>query len=246
MVGAQGTAPSLLEIYERLLPGLRSALAARAGELGLSAPHLVDLEFDGYQSASRRLLVVGQETYGWDSGVGNPSPWWNSNDGADSLVRLYDGFELGKSYYASPFWVATRQLAVAVGEAGTPAKVGWTNLFKVDEGTHRPGEEVRAVLNQHFDVLSAELELAKPDAIVFFTGAPLDEQLLSRQGPEARLEEVDGVQKRVLARVRSASIRCPAFRTYHPAYLRRRGKWDVLAAVGLELSGSLARFDSNS
>ena len=58
-----------------------------------------------------------------DSEDGNPSPWWNSNDGADSLVRLYDGFELGKSYYASPFWVATRQLAVAVGEAGVPGEV---------------------------------------------------------------------------------------------------------------------------
>ena len=54
----------------------------------------------------------------------------------------YAYFALGRSYKATPFWQASRELHALLNPDGPPFVFLWSNLVKVDQGGDRPAEHI--------------------------------------------------------------------------------------------------------
>ena len=69
---------------------------------GLSAPFVVAPDAN-YRDAAVRLMIVGQETFGWGEGI-------DEGQSAEELVEIlrgwYRSFNLGAKYRSTPFWCA--------------------------------------------------------------------------------------------------------------------------------------------
>ena len=206
---------TLRATYERALTIYRATVPAAPT---LAQPFLVAVPAD-YERSTRRLMIVGQETFGWGEryagGVAS----------AADLMALHAEFDLGRYYRPSPFWQAAHQLHAALNPDGPARAFVWNNLVKVDAGRGRQPAEVEDAVSR-LELLPAEIRLLAPDVVVFLTGPRYDARLLAAF-PGATLDPAASA----VARVQHSDLPTQSFRTYHPAYLRRAKRWAVLDEV---------------
>ncbi len=217
---------SLEAAYEDYRRGLDlpNALLDRA-----SAPLLVKSP-PAWCRAKRRVLIIGQETNGWDSfdkSITTLRHFKDRPDGVAVMQAAYEAFALGENYRYrnSAFWRAFRYLTE--GGAGL-----WTNLFRVDVNgpvlLRCPVSEQRLLLEQQRDLLLHEIRLLGPTAIVFVTGPRYDAALTSISHGASFEAVWNNVPSARAARVSIPSVRVPMLRLYHPTYLQRSRQWGLL------------------
>lgn len=205
-----------MRMNRRLHAVYQSALAEWSHTLpaadGVSRPLLLHVPAS-YSQATIRLMIVGQETFGW----GVPG-----RDSVDELLANYREFDLGRNYRRSPFWQAAHRVHRALNPEGPEHAFLWSNLVKVDQHQRRPDPAVEEAVCR-LGLLPAEMAITQPDVVIFFTGPQYDERLRST---------FPGVVYKQLspALVQLEHTRLPVhgYRTYHPGYLRRSRRWDVL------------------
>lgn len=201
-----------LSRWERMATGALDSSISKP--LLMSVPPL-------YAETRHKLMVVGQETLGWGE-----ERTLNARD----LMEEYDAWALGKAYQTTPFWAAARQVANALNGPGGMDGFLWTNLVKVNGVGGRPASDVEEAVSS-LGLLQKEIEITRPDVVVFFTGPNYDGRLVATF-PGVTFEQTSSTESlRCLATVRHRQLPTRSFRTYHPAYLRRRGKWSVLDAI---------------
>jgi hypothetical protein len=226
---------------------ISDALASR-----LSCPLL--LAVGSWPTAARRVLFVGQETLGWDWKAGCYYPWphpplvtlvdFKAYDGAvDALVEAYSVFAFSQHQprnFNGPFWRAFHLLRGAINGDGNAAML-WTNLFRCDVGGGsvlrgcNPAE-LRELMAFQRGLLTSEIRVLQPTAILFFTGPSYDFELRS-EFPDAALSAAPGRRERQFAQIRHSELPSVAIRTYHPSYLRRkRERWSWLQDIARELT----------
>jgi hypothetical protein len=188
---------------------------------GVSWPLLLNVPQE-YDRAKRRLLVVGQQTYGWDG-------YGDDTDGVAWLMEGYAHFALGRSYKLTPFWQAARELYALLNPDGPPFGFLWSNLVKVDQEGDRPVEHVEEAICE-LGLLSAELEIVRPEAVVFFTGHSYDPRLCSTF-PALRFVQLG----EFLVRLEHPALPFHTYRTPHPKWLRLKKHWDALERMALEM-----------
>jgi hypothetical protein len=211
----------------------------------LSCPLLLAVG-DAWAFSRRRILVVGQETLGWEFEAGQYYPWpypplescrhfQTYEHGVEALVHAYRAFEFARhqpKHYRSPFWRAFRYLK----EAAADTDVLWTNLFKcsVDDGSvvnNCDPEEIKQLLVFQRGVLAREIEILQPTAVLLFTGPRYDNSL-SAEFPHLEFRLFGQHAVRQLAWVSAPDMCAPALRTYHPAYLARsEARWRWLEEI---------------
>ena len=175
---------SFRQLYERYWPEFESFARSQPD---LSPPLLINPP-DSYASQRTKLFIVGQETRGWYNDIVAGA---TGTCVIDVLMNIYKHrFRLGVGKgRRSAFWDFVRQLETGLGiEQGA---VLWSNVNKVDQKGRRPPRKIWREVRRLFPVLSGELELAKPDLVVFLTGRGYDKYL---QGcfPGSTFREVDG------------------------------------------------------
>lgn len=235
---------SLNRNYERLKenPELSVALTVR-----LSAPLLLQIP-QKWITASKKILVVGQETLDWQFYSGWYYSWPFSDirsfrdflsieNSVNAMIKAYEIFCFAREQpanYRSPFWHAYRIVRSAVGDSpdGFETSVLWTNLFRMalDGGSVLSGtlEEQDLIQDKARNMLSTEIEIMKPTTVIFFTG-PRYDRALSREFSGLEFREVEDYSVRQISRL--VHPRLPlSFRTYHPGYLNR-GHWNIFEAV---------------
>lgn len=191
---------------------------------GASRPFVIRVP-DGYESSARRLLIVGQETFGWGWQDGAPlaSP--------RQLMDLHAEFELGRHYTSSPFWRGAHELHRRVDPTGEHGAFLWSNLVRVDCQRRRPPK----ALEEHVASLrwlNEELAITKPDVVVFFTGPRYDDRLSSQFSGLTYVDLGDG-----LRHLRHAELPVHSYRTYHPKYLVLSGRWGQLERIAAAVRG---------
>lgn len=209
----------LLERYREAWPRLQSALD---GVDKASGPHFVRIP-EGYGRLPVRLAVVGQQTQGWDRAAS-----------AHEQVGLYPDGGVVDGRRGSPFWRAARQVTDAVtGQPGAP--VLWANLVAVDVALKRPPEAVRDAVRgaaPPHGLLQHLFEAARPHAAVLFVGpSGYYGWELRQQFPGLETEPVGGYGSRELERVRHPLLPPVTFRTYHPGYLQRTRRWEMVETL---------------
>jgi hypothetical protein len=198
----------LRELYRNNWDNLCQAIPTGSG---MSNPLLAAVPHE-YESSNKRLLVVGQETHGWgfwDKGL-PPNP-----DQAVELLRgAYCLFQRGR-HHNSAFFRAAARLQGAINPASDPFGFMWLNLFHCDQGLTTPQEPTAESLRQA-SLLRREIEILKPDAVIFFTGPNYDYTLKhEKYFPKAEIKPRSKWWAEVIA---PEVLPNKAARSYHPNY----------------------------
>jgi hypothetical protein len=176
----------------------------------LSAPFLVSVS-QSYLDSPVRVMFFGKETNGWFDKLG---PFYERPDCIDVAKTRYEDQQL-RGTGNSEFLRQWKRFADAFA-GGDRAAVCWNNLMKMD--WHRPKRGYSRTSIGHsahlfnFSVAAVrfEIELLKPDLIIFGCGHSYDRALKAVLPDRQRVK----VEPKALWHFRSNGIEC--FRTFHP------------------------------
>lgn len=194
--------------YAKALAAAEPGFAPHFQEL--SAPFLLSVS-QAYLDAPVRVMFIGKETNGWYDKLG---AFYNQVDRIDVAKARYEAQHL-RGTGNSEFLRQWKRFA-QVFAGGDRTAICWNNLMKMD--WHRPKRGFSRTSIGHsahlFDFSVAavrfEIELLKPDLIIFGTGHAYD-RALKAVLPERKTLTVD--PKR-LWHFQSNGMEC--FRTFHP------------------------------
>jgi hypothetical protein len=195
-------------------------LELRRSVPGVSLPLLASVP-PAYPSARLRVMIVGQQSDGWETGE-SPA---DGPPAVEQVIRLYRDFNFGGRVGGSPFWQAAREVTRKLNGGDEAPAFLWSNLVKADVNRGRPAEPIAMSLRS-LGWLRAEIEICRPHAVVFFTGPSYDDEIQA-QFEGARFSGA----ARKLQFLELPGLDCRAARTYHPKYLRLRKLWEVLDDV---------------
>ena len=240
------TQQKLEETYDRWKAGLK----IDSGEASHISPPLLLSVTDSFEKAQRRILFVGQETYGWDwdkdlrkrfpdypsdypyEDTRNMHDFLNQPQSVEALCWGYREFAFARSQpitQRSPFWRAFREL-----QAWPQSEVLWNNVSRCD---YEGGSILSAPQNlqenlgeQQFNLFSQELEILSPNICLFFCGPNYDASL-SRIFPQLEYISIGTVPIREFSRLSHPNLPALSFRTYHPNYLSRSERWGIISQI---------------
>lgn len=185
----------------------------------LSAPFLIAVS-EEYLEAPVRIMFVGKETNGW---WGKLDKFYGSPDAINQISNRYKK-QMAMKRWRGRFFQTLARVSKALDMDGHKAIV-WNNLMKMD--WYRGRSDSRTSINHSqllFDLSSRlfrfEVELLKPDVIIFASGADYDKAIKTNLvGYET--EEV--IQKRGLWKFKFNEIIC--YRARHPGAVRKDPFW---------------------
>ena len=214
------------ELTERYRVAFESWSTVSNLQHSLSQPQLMKIP-DSYVSSDIRLMIVGQETGAWGR---DQDP--TTEQGRNELRNEYTDFDLAlnTTWRTTPFWEAAYQIRSRLNPGGAENGFLWTNLIPVSEQlpSGRFGRPSSAVADAacSLGLVAAEIEIARPHVVVFFTGKSRD-ALIRRAFPGVSF--VDVAQDIVLLK---GLPRGPvAYRTEHPHTLWRMKRQSVIDQI---------------
>jgi len=173
--------------------------------------------YEDYESAEIKVMVFGQETNGW----------YQQEEIGQEYV---DFFISGYCYkpYRSHFWKGIEQFLNLLQEKNANKKIGhlWNNIVKMGyqgRGKNFPEMFYDSIVKPHLNnLIPKEIEILKPDYIIFLTGPRYDWILNDVFGtPERKI--VEGFSNGQLCEVIIPNVK-KSFRTYHPNYFIKAKK----------------------
>lgn len=188
----------------------------------LSNPLLLYINDEAkYQNADLKIMFFGQETNTWEGALG-------SKDINELLGTYSEFFGEGKCFrYGGQYWNAVKSYIQEFQQMYPNKKIEyvWNNIIKMGKETGKgaPVKSLIGIQKKVFPVIKEEIEILKPDFIIFFTG-PYYDQYIIEEWPNITFCDVNDWKKRQLARVEHPLLPDQAYRTYHPNYLYRKGK----------------------
>jgi hypothetical protein len=202
---------ALFEIYSKFWPGLLNVF--REFDLDSNKIHypvLINVPPE-YENVPIKLFIVGQQTRGSKR---------KSILDINELLSCYQRFNLGHRFRQRPFWQACHELYKTLNPIAPKYGFIWSNLIKIDENSKRPSPELEERICSAFPVLPLEIEITRPNVVVFFTGPNYDIRL-KKTFEGLKLEPIDGYNIRAFARLIHNSLPQNSFRAYHPVYIKR-------------------------
>lgn len=218
----QKTNKELLNLYVRQYEHLAAPLKENNNKLKhperATNPLLIQID-KKYASADLKIMIFGQETNTW-LGEQNNAEFLGE---IEPVYNLYEKFFLSNNCYSygGQFWNGIKRFT-ELTEKQTNQNVGivWNNLFKIgkcSKGT--PFKSIQDIQMDNFNVIQQEIELLKPDVLIFFSGPNYDNQIKRTFG-NLNKQPLAGFNERQLCKLENLT-NIPAFRTYHPNYLWR-------------------------
>jgi hypothetical protein len=192
---------------------------------------------EAWQRADLRVMVFGQETNDWENE-------YHPDKTIERLCGVYDRFfNKGECWsYGGHFWNGLSRLKKTLDEKLPSRQVQylWNNIIKVGKAyeSGRPPECIYGQERLHFGVIPEEVNILRPNVLLFFTGPNYDDAIRNSFG-EVGYAPVPPFDARQLARlsVPAAPTADFAFRTYHPGYLFRDNIDRYLDAIAQEIKG---------
>jgi hypothetical protein len=178
-------------------------------------PLLLKLDEGAFASASKRILICGQE-----------SAWARFGTSIDDGMEKYFQFFIKGGLYSevggSSFWKAFRYFEREFRQlfGKDDCTFIWQNLSKMGrfDGENGVTPAIRQLERDHFPVLRDEMAILQPDIVLFLTGPNRDDDIrfhfpdvqLSTAGTESNF--------RRLAWLSSRDLPVASLRLYHPRY----------------------------
>ncbi|EKI8843675.1 hypothetical protein OGY07_04750 [Citrobacter sp. Cs237] len=189
----------------------------RYSDKNLHGPLLLNISKYSYQKI--KLMVVGQETFGWSK---SPSI-------ADQQAT-YQKFNFGESYYSSAFWNVIRKVERSLNIE--PYAIAWSNLnrFDVDCGSPDRTELAQDIASLDY-LVKEEISILKPDVCIFFTNHKYDKRLKDLY-QDLVFDNIDGLPKKHFSKLHHPDLPKYTLRAPHPRTIRtQRWEDDFIMAV---------------
>lgn len=175
-----------------------------------------------YTEADIRVMIFGQEPNTWGGYL---------RDNVAEVQLIYKDFFLTNycfDTYKRPFWNGVNQLRHLFWNQYPKAKVEfyWNDIIKVGMANDKgmPPHNIQQIELKHFKVIQQEIEILKPDVIIFLSGPDYD-WFIKQQIGEINFNAIEGYSARQMARLEIPNVKT-AIRTYHPGYLKRSSNTD--------------------
>lgn len=179
-----------------------------------------------YIDADFRVMIFGQETNDWCDDF-DLSPDYKSVIETD--LDIYDDFYNVRDDYVGQFWNGYRLFRKMLCEKYPNKKIGfiWNNIIKIGKSgsMHRPPEYIYKIEKEHFSVVKKEVEILKPDVILFLTGPNYDQCIKDKFG-ELKVIPLGSYNYREATQFDIPNVK-KTFRLYHPRYSYMKGKGTI-------------------
>ncbi|RZM27334.1 MAG: hypothetical protein EOO88_13695 [Pedobacter sp.] len=181
---------------------------------------------NAYRNADIKVMIFGQETNGW---------YGECEKSVTAIQELYDDFfNEGDCWdMTTPFWRGAEKFMELIRKK-FPEKtieVIWNNVVKI--GKHAaigmPSAEIYEVEKTYFQVIPVEVEILKPDVVLFLTGPDYDFVIRDNFG-NLEVKELPDATKRQISKLELPGVRY-SYRTYHPNYLWRNDIEDYFGTI---------------
>ncbi|KJD30985.1 hypothetical protein PW52_16950 [Tamlana sedimentorum] len=182
-------------------------------------PLLLSINENAYLESDIKVLFLGQETNDW----GN-----DFSGNIEETLEIYDDFynsNYALDSYGGHFWNGINRFIELMNKKFKGKKVSyiWSNVVKIGASgrdQNHPEDYIYNIELENFKVLEKELDILKPDVILFVSGPNYDYNI------EKNLEGVkfssfnSNFSTRQLAKIKYKNFK-NIYRTYHPNYLWR-------------------------
>jgi hypothetical protein len=209
-----------------------AALAERSPDLaGLFVPSVSE----SYLTSALRVMIVGKETRKWGAGLAEVNRYTHPSAYVDMLLKRHAN-ELAKLRPRSKFFQFYRDASKKLyceNQSPTDAIV-WANLFCLSYRKRSPvkcGADIGAIKSLSRTLLRIQVEVLKPDVILFVTGTSYDKYLTEFFA----IGSSKVIEPRALWSFKAEGIQ--AYRTSHPQW----GKGRPWRTQALELTANLQK-----
>lgn len=187
---------------------------------------------DWYTGADLKVMVFGQETNSWKGDCDDfgtpPSPVFSSDVSMEAVMGIYEEFYAtyyhdGTFNFRGPrygtFHYGFNRFALLLNAAFPNKRIAyvWNNLVKIGkaDGKGFCGAEIYALEREHFSVIQEEINILKPDLLLFLTGTY--DECVRDNWPDAHFSALFPYAVNEAAQVTSSELSMPAYRTSHPS-----------------------------
>lgn len=205
----------LKDIYEETWPDLL-ANGHKITDPIPTNPMLLSFDEQFFSQADKRILICGQETWGWG----------DFGSSVEDCMSGYYSFFIDEEFYpgygVSAYWKAFRFFESQFGSLYQGQKIQfiYQNLSKIGRNDGGTGvtNEIRTLERKHFPVFKKEIELLRPDMVLFLTGPDRDHDI-QFHFPDAEFSQAgEEPNLRRRAWVSSPDLPAASLRLYHPSY----------------------------
>jgi hypothetical protein len=214
----------LKKIYEKHWDSLLNELYAFTENDEYTSPLLLKFTDAYLRQDHKKIMFFGQETRGWQDKVENQ---------LKTIDEIMDGYEryfisnnmkykkAGKMNARSSFRSGILNLKRGLKQRNLEVDLIWNNINKI--GRHREKVGVNATVREiefnKFNVIEKEIELLKPDFLIFFTGPDRDKEIL-KKFPNLVIEKHPKFSTKQIILLKNNEGIVVGLRTYHPNYLK--------------------------
>jgi hypothetical protein len=181
-----------------------------------------------YEEADVKLMIFGKETNGWGGIYGSDDEKY-----VEDIIGEYDNFFCSKYCYnyGGQFWNMIKYFIESLKSQNKEKKIEylWNNIVKMGKDSKGfPYNWYNDIIKPCFnELIIKEINILKPDFIVFFTGpnssnGPYD-TVLNEVFNNSQRKSVEGFSESELCEIEIQNIK-KAFRTYHPTRLLYNNK----------------------
>jgi hypothetical protein len=227
----------LFQLYNKNYSNLQVELNNDDLEEWPALPFLIKLNEDQFNQSDLKIMFFGQETNGWID--------QNKIGYTVSLEALMDQYyefcyNGGKEEHGGHFWNAIKNFMNLLKNKFPTKEIYpiYNNIIKIGkmEEKGRPSLDILHLENKYLNVIKDELNILKPDIIIFFTGPNYDDQIELKLGDVIDNKfSIPDFSTRQLCRV-NLNENCIAFRCYHPNFLYRNNIRDYFDSILKEIN----------
>ncbi len=131
-------------------------------------PLLLKVDEEEFEKSDIKVMIFGQETWGWHE-FSTP---------IEEGMNKYESFFIKENFYKrhkkSAFWKAFKFFKSNLKRHFDDKSVTfvWNNISKIGKNNGKTGvtKEIRELEQNYFNVIKEELEILKPDIVIFLTG----------------------------------------------------------------------------
>lgn len=199
----------------------------------IDGPNLMYCWEEEYLNSEYRILFIGREPNGWLGFL---------NLNVDECIKNYKNFELCENGRYTTFW----QYIYETKNILMPNTVGqknflWSNVSKfskADDGSAIDLDDFK-FFSDNFNVLEKEIEIVKPDVIIFFTGKSWDFKIQYQINDKIEFQPVSNkIETSELARLKSKYFPYNTYRVDHPITLQTQKKWSLMELIIKEIKST--------
>jgi len=222
----------LFDLYSENWGGLWEELNKDENIGKYTNPFLICVNDEEFEKADIKVMFFGQETRGWNEENGFSS--------IEDSIQLYTRFYLEKNYkklkrsslvHGINYFINTFSHKENIQEQ--KVVVIWNNISKIGKPNNGTGvsEEIRQIERKTFAVVSKEVEIIKPDIIIFSTGPNRDGDITFHFKDAVFIPTETSSEARNLAVVNSMHLPVATIRLNHPRRYTRLLKANAIQTI---------------